>query len=128
MGLWRLTLVTEFPVNTQVTAVRLVLRESETGAEVGTALVCVEARYLSVAWRGESRLSRVHVSPAGWRAVAAEVAPLSPGDAIQPTSTVYHLIRAERAARVTCATVETVTAKPSDLVHALDVLIAGVRL
>lgn len=50
----RQTVTTEFPhlAPATVQAVRLELREVDSGAVVGTAVVCPAARYASVAWRG----------------------------------------------------------------------------
>ena len=71
----RLTVTTEFPpaAPASVTAWRYRLSERVSGAEAGTAVVCVEARYASVLRRGASRLERLHLSGETWRQVELRV-------------------------------------------------------
>lgn len=122
------SLVWERPPESQVTAVRFVLRESETGAEAGVAVVSPEARYASVAWRGAPRLARLHVGRAEWVAIAAEVSALAVGAVVPAASALYHLICAERGARLTCEAIETVTAPAFDLAAALDGIVTAGRV
>lgn len=119
------TLVCERPPQAQVTAVRFVLREVETGAEAGTAVVSPEARYASVAWPGEARLARLRVVPAAWKAVMAELSALAVGETVLTTSTMHRLVADDRGVRLTCETIETVTTPPFELAGVLDAILRG---
>jgi hypothetical protein len=56
-----------------VTAHHFVLTRLDTGALVGHALLCPEARYASVRWKGAERLDRRFASPPLWRSIDADL-------------------------------------------------------
>jgi hypothetical protein len=56
-----------------MTAHHFLLTHLETGALVGQALVCAEARYASVRWKGAERLDRRFVPAPAWKAIEVEV-------------------------------------------------------
>jgi len=58
------------PAGVAVTAYRFTLTSRRTGSLEGVAVVCLDARYLSVQWAGAPRITRRHVTPAQWKEIA----------------------------------------------------------
>jgi hypothetical protein len=56
-----------------VTGVSFILRALDSGAVVGAAVLCTEARYCSVLLRGADRLDRRFLPPAAWQALEREL-------------------------------------------------------
>ena len=54
-------------------AIAFVLSDLETGRLLGHALVCQEARYVSIAHAVAGPLERLHASPQQWRAMASDL-------------------------------------------------------
>lgn len=56
-----------------MTAHHFLITRLDTGALVGHALICVEARYVSVRWKDAERLDRRFAGPPTWRSVEADL-------------------------------------------------------
>src|SRR5690349_17483064 len=54
-------------------AVAFTLSDSETQRHVGHAVVCCEAKYVSVRWSHANRIDRLHLEPPLWQTVEAEL-------------------------------------------------------
>jgi hypothetical protein len=66
------------------TALAFALCDPVTGARLGSALICADVRYASIAWRGRDGLERRFVNPVDWQMfdlavkLGFEPGPLSP--------------------------------------------------
>jgi hypothetical protein len=122
MSLIRQTARTEIPMvpESQVTAVVLELRAHD--GRPGAAVVCADARYLSLQLRGDTRITRGYLPPSMWGAIESQVAVLEPGAEVDPMSAISEALNlvTDRALRATCRTVMTVTAPVFSLARALD--------
>jgi hypothetical protein len=67
-------------------AITFVLSDLDTGRTLGRALVCVNARYASIAWRGAERLDRVFVRPHEWKGIEMAIAEKLPAGALPAAS------------------------------------------
>lgn len=106
-----------------MTAVTYVITALETGRRLGHALVCVEARYASVRWSGDTRLDRRFGAPATWRSVAAEQAPGFDAGPLSADSGVVQLLIDDgrrRSVAVQYVSAVPITAAPEDVVGQLD--------
>lgn len=56
-----------------VIARHLLVTRLDTGVLVGHALLCPDARYATVRWKGADRLDRRFGAPAAWRSVDADL-------------------------------------------------------
>lgn len=63
---------------------------------VGQALVCVEARYASIRWKGAPRLDRRFVDAARWRPIERELRDGWTKGLVSPDSVVFVALLAER--------------------------------
>jgi len=118
--LLRLTVTAEFP-RADIHAHRFDLRSKVSGESEGVAVVCADARYASVRWRGAERLSRLHAPPSAWKTVEPLLRALALGDAAPPA--VATLIAPERQLVVVCISAHTISAAPFDVTAALDGLL-----
>jgi hypothetical protein len=74
-----------------VTAHAFVITDLQVGRVLGQAVLCAEARYVSIAWRGASRLDRRFVTPMAWRSVEREVRDLIPPGPLARQSAIVRL-------------------------------------
>jgi hypothetical protein len=101
----RLTLRMEFPVKPNppievpMTAWRFNLTGRD-GADVGLAVICLQARYCSVQWFEHPRPTRRHVKPTEWRQVETEGYTLALGP-LPADSTIAQLVAGDRSRSVT---------------------------
>lgn len=72
-----------------MTAHHFVLTSLETGAMLGQALICPEARYASVRWKGADRLDRRFVPALSWKAIERELQDGWPKGLVAVGSTVF---------------------------------------
>jgi hypothetical protein len=80
-----------------VTATLFVLTTLDTGRSPGAGLICLDARYASVAWRGVDRVDRRFASPAVWRSVEAELTPGFDAGPLEKTSGIWRLLTGGRS-------------------------------
>ena len=104
-----------------MTALTLTIRTIETGQLVGQAVLCAEARYCSVLWRGALRPDRRFATPATWKAILSQVAEqLDPGPL--DSAIVQLLAGRDRASAYSVQYLwqEPVDQAPADVVLELD--------
>lgn len=105
-----------------MTAILFQLHRLDTGRRTGFGLVCVDARYASVALEGVGHLLRRFATPAIWREVAHEISMgLNPG----PLPAEAHLAQllageASRSIVVQWVTATVVDAAPEGVTERLD--------
>lgn len=119
----RLTVPTEFPKAemSSVTILTFALEAREPGGPSGMAVLCHDARYASALWKGDDRVTRLHLSPAEWRLVTVEILSLASGVAgVGPT---IQRVLTEGRANVRCTEIVERRANPSALVGELDALL-----
>ena len=75
-----------------MTAVTFTLTDLETGRRLGQAIVCSDARYAAVLWRGASRLERRFAPPALWRSVMADLRPGLPAGPLPADGALVELL------------------------------------
>lgn len=114
-----MTVRTEFPTVEPVPAWRFALVDSD-GALKGGALVCPDARYLSVMWVGSSRFDRRHAAAKAWPLIQGEVKVPALGADLSASTTAAHLIAGDTGARVRMMGLSLITERPHELAAALD--------
>lgn len=104
-----------------MTAYTFGLTSLETGRLLGEAIVCPQARYVSVAWRGAGRLDRKFVHAASWTRIERELADGWPNGIVDTRSAVGETLIADRVAVVVQLVSKTIIAGlPADIVRILD--------
>lgn len=106
-----------------MTAYTFTIRTLETGQLVGQAVLCAEARYCSVLWRGATRPDRRFAAIETWKAVLAQLADrLEPGP-LPASSPIAQLLSGPQRAGghvVQYLWAEPVDAAPADVPLELD--------
>jgi hypothetical protein len=106
-----------------VTACTFTIRTLETGQLIGQAVLCAEARYCSVLWRGATRPDRRFAGIDVWKAILAQLADkLEPGP-LPASSPISQLISGRDRAGghvVQYLWQEPVDAEPMDVPQQLD--------
>jgi hypothetical protein len=96
-------------------AVTFTLSDLATGRWLGLALICVEARYASVFWRGASSFERQLGSAATWRSVDVELKPgLDAGPFPADSGVVRLLLKGERRRGVILQYMAVTQVQPDD--------------
>ena len=103
------------------------LHRLETGQHAAWAVLCVEARYCSLAVPGASALIRRMLAAADWKAVQAEIAlGLNPGPLPADGAIGCSLAgEASRSLILQYVSAVPVNAIPSDVTTALDAILRG---
>lgn len=118
----RLTVAMEF-TKVETTAAVMPLKSKADGEVEGIAVVCFDARYAAVQWRGAARLDRRHAPAAQWRQLGVLMATLAPGEDVP--AELADWLRAGQAVTVHCTTVHPIAAAPFAVTAALDDLFVG---
>lgn len=120
----RLTVTTELPreVTPAARAATFALEPLEPSEPLGVAVVCPDARYASARWRGEDRPTRLHLTPAEWRAVAEELEIVTPDLWVNGGTTLVRVVTAGRA-HLRCVAITELKGDPWALTAALDALL-----
>ncbi len=119
----RIATTAEFPTPClRASALVFALRRAGDGERAGRAVVCADARYVSVALVGESRLGRRFATVSEWQAIEAEIATLSAGATLPSDSTTARVVAADlgTALVLRLERAEAIEATPGELVGALD--------
>jgi len=120
----RLTVAAEFPrADAAMRAHRLDLRSKLSGDLEGVALVCFDARYASVRWRGADRLERRHAPAAMWKALEPVLRSLAIGEAAPAELEAF--VAQERQLMARCSNVHALRAGPPTIAAELDALLMG---
>jgi hypothetical protein len=67
-------------------AITFSITDLATGRRLALALICPEARYASIAWRGADRLDRRHVTPGQWKQIELDLQLGLPSGPLEVTS------------------------------------------
>ena len=113
-----------------MTAWTFALSSLETGGPVGLALLCVEARYASVALVGAEHLDRRHASPKAWKNIGQELALGVPRGPVPRTSAVAGLLTNGSAGTVLqyLNALPINPVEPADVAGTLDALLRRQRI
>jgi hypothetical protein len=105
-----------------IRAAVFILISLETGSLAGFAVVCVEARYASVAWHGADRLEQRHATVEMWKELAQEFGLGLPSGPIEKGTVLARLITGGRSGiAVQYLSVDPVeVASPGGVADALD--------
>ena len=105
-----------------MTAWLLGLHRLDTGRHVAWAIVCVEARYCSLAVPGVSTLLRRMLAPSDWKAVASELSLGLPPGPLPASGSIARALAHEAGANVVAQYVTSfdISAGPMEVARALD--------
>jgi hypothetical protein len=67
-------------------AITFAITDLATGRRLALALICPEAHYASIAWRGAERLDRRYGTPGQWKQIALDLQVGLPSVPLEPTS------------------------------------------
>lgn len=105
-----------------ISAWTFALLSSIAGETLGLAMICPEARYVTIAWKG-GRFERRHAGPALWRSIEADLLTGFPGGVVPKVSAVTSVLAGSRAAVIDVGQLHALPVtigEPSDAVTALD--------
>ena len=105
-----------------MTAVTFTLTDLASGTLRGHALLCADARYVSVLGRGTERLDRRFVRPEGWQAIESEIASRLPATPLPHDSAIVQALLSSnrKSLIVQYYTQEPIDATPQGLGERLD--------
>lgn len=113
-----------------MTAFAFAIRRLETGQLVGQAVLCAEARYCSVLWRGARRPDRRFAAVDAWKAILAQLGEqLAPGPLDRDSAIQQLLCGRDRAAGLVVQYLwqEPIDKAPADVPLELDQRLAMVQ-
>lgn len=83
-----------------MTAYTFTIRTRETGQFVGQAVLCAEARYVSIWWKHPPRVDRRFATPTQWLRVINELDAKLPAAPLEDESTIVKVLAGDHALRV----------------------------
>jgi len=92
-----------------MTAYTFTIRLREKSQVVGQAVLCAEARYVSVWWTSPPRVDRRFATPTQWLRIINELDAKLPANPLEDTSTIVQVLVGEHAPRFL---IQYLTAEP----------------